>query len=620
MRRILFCLLAVTATASMSHAQYKKNIKPTAEEIAFRQQFPRQLPPSGQKPTVPTFTMPSDARIPGEFEESQAVAIAWVYGYDLVGNPFLDVSSEYAELWAQMADAIQKEVPVWIRVEKAADSTAIKSYMAGQGTPLTNYKFYITEGDDFWMRDYGPLAFYYGSGDDIGFLDMNYYPGRDLDNLFPGYLAGQLGYLDVKTNLYAEGGNFISDGFYRSFHSDVVEDVNMTGPPYTPEHSAWTMQQVKDTVKYAWASRDVISTPTLVCDGGTGHNDMFMKMIDENTFAVMEYPSVVTANDRTIIEGVVNTLSGMTNTYGKPYRIFRVPMPTQDNGTYITTCSDINNDARTFINGTTVNSTYLMPTYSNATDGNKTGDQQAIDIFKRIAPGYKIVPLDSRILTILGGAIHCVNMQIPAENPITIWHPPVQDLQPRMNNYHVVVKSTNKSGIASTKCMWRVKGTQNWNTVDLTDSAGYMIGDISSSFKLMGDNTIIEYYVSSTSNNGKTITKPITANNGGYYSFYFSPTASVGGELDPLRNFAMNPIPNPTNGVFAIPVSFDRDMEVTAYITDVLGKRIAKQEFGRKANGMSKLEFDLGDQPAGMYFVQITADGHLLDTKRVMKQ
>ena len=82
----------------------------------------------------------------------------------------------------------------------------------------------------------------------------------------------------------------------------------------------------------------------------------------------------------------------------------------------------------------------------------------------------------------------------------------------------------------------------------------------------------------------------------------------------------MNPIPNPTNGVFAIPVSFDRDMEVTAYITDVLGKRIAKQEFGRKGNGMSKLEFDLADQPAGMYFVQITADGHLLDTKRVMKQ
>jgi len=232
---------------------------------------------------------------------------------------------------------------------------------------------------------------------------------------------------------------------------------------------------------------------------------------------------------------------------------------------------------------------------------------------------YKIVPLDSRILTIFGGAIHCVNMQIPAENPITIWHPPVIDLQPKKNAYHIVVKPTNKSGISATKCIWRIKGTANWNTIDLVDSAGYKIGDIKSSFKLMSNSTAIEYYISATSNNGKTITKPIVAKTGGYYTFYFSPTTTLE-ELDPARNFAMNPIPNPTNGNFAIPVSFDREMEVNAYVTDVLGKRISTIEFGRKNNGMSKLEFDLSGQAAGMYFIQITANGQLLDTKRVMKQ
>lgn len=613
MRKTTLFLLALIAYAPFASAQ-RWHIKPTPEEIAYRQQHPKPVLPSARKPTAATYIMPTDARFPGEFEESQAVAIGW--SYDFGG---IDLTTEYADLWGKMADAIQKECAVWIRVETAADSTKIKNFMASKGTPLSNYRFFVTTGDDFWMRDFGPLSFYYGSNDDIGFLNMNYYPGRDLDNLFPGYLANELGYLEVKTNLYAEGGNYITDGFHRSFHSDVIESVNSAGPPYTPAHAAWTVQQVKDTISYVWASTDVTSTVSLTCDGGTGHNDMFMKLMDENTFAVMEYPAVVTAIDRSVISNVINTLVSKKSVYDKPYRVFKVPMPTRNDGNYSTTCNQLNNDARTFVNGLTVNGTYIMPTYSNSSNGNKAGDQNAIDVFSKIAPGYKIVPLDARILTIYGGAIHCVNMQIPAENPITIWHPPVLDLQPQVNTFHIVAKATNKSGIATTQCIWRVKGTQNWNTITLTDSAGYAIGDITDTFSKMSNTAIVEYYISAKSNNGKTITKPITASNGGYHTFYFTPSSNVE-EFDRDRNFAMNPLPNPTSGSFFIPVSFDREMEVTAYITDVLGKRINVIDFGKKRNGMSKLEFDLGNQAPGMYFVQITANGRLLDTKRVMKQ
>ncbi|MCB0696385.1 MAG: agmatine deiminase family protein [Chitinophagaceae bacterium] len=613
MRKTSFLLLAIFAYIPFVSAQ-RWHVKPTPEEIVYRQQHPKPLPASTQKTTAGTFVMPTDARFPGEFEESQAVALAWIY--DIGG---IDISSEYADLWAAMANAIQQECQVWIRVENGADTTAVKNFMSSNGTPLTNYRFFVTVSDDFWIRDFGPLGFYYGSNDDVGFLNMNYYPGRDYDNLFPGYLANELGYLEVKTNLYAEGGNYITDGFHRSFHSDVIQSVNTSGPPYTPAHAAWTTQQVNDSIKYVWASTDVITTPTLKCDGGTGHNDMFMKLMDENTFAVMEYPSIVTAADKGIIDGVINTLSTKTSVYGQPYRIFKVPMPTRDDGNITTLCNLLDNDARTFVNGLTVNGSYLMPTYSDAASGNKAGDQVAINLFKQIAPGYKIIPLDARILTIYGGAVHCVTMQIPAENPITIWHPPVLDKQPQVNKFHIVAKATNKSGIASTKCMWRIRGNQNWNTLTLTDSSGYSIGDITDNFTQMSKQTVIEYYITSTSNNGKTITKPITAGNGGYYKFYFEVPDGIA-ELDEARNFALNPFPNPTIGNFVIPVSFDGTRNVQAIITDVMGKRITELDFGSKSNGMSKLEFDISDKAAGMYFIQITADGKLLTTKRVMKQ
>lgn len=609
MRRQLLMICAAI-TASLNADAQKWNIKPTAEELEFRANNPRPAPTYAKKTTA-SYTMPADARMPGEFEESQAVAIAWPYDWDGV-NMILDVSSEYADVWADMADGIQKECPVWIRIEKAADSTPIKTFMAGKGKALTNYKFHVTLGDAFWMRDYGPLGFYYGANDDLGFLDINYYPGRDLDDTYPEFLANEKGYLHVKTNLYAEGGNFLTDGFGNTFHSNVIESVNMTN---TPKHSPWTLQQVQDTVKHFYASPNVTSNTSLECDGGTGHNDMYMKLLDENSFAIMEYPVTVTANDKKIIDSAISKVSRMKNVYGKPYRIFKVPMPTRDNGTSPVTCPQINQDARTYVNGTWVNKTYLMPIYSNSTNGNQTGDQAAIDHIKKIAPGYKIVPLDARGLTIGGGAIHCVTMQIPAENPVLFWHPPVIDWQLKANSYNIVSKITNKSGIASAVCKWRKKGTTTWNSANMTDSSGYHITTISGTFNY-GD--VVEYYLTAITNNGKTAVKPITAPDG-YYTFMIDWPSSTT-TLNADRNFLLNPLPNPNNGDFMIPASFDKSMHITATVTDMMGKKINNLDFGTKDAGIHKLNFNLNNLTEGIYYVQVWADGLNVGTKRVYVQ
>jgi agmatine/peptidylarginine deiminase len=575
---------------------------PSQQEIEFRKMNPKPAPTTAAKTTA-VWTMPAGARFPGEFEESQAVLLAWVY------DATVDVSSYYANVWGDMADAIQDECAVWIRIENGADSNAIKTFMVNRGTPLTNYRFYVTTGDDFWIRDFGPLSFYHGANDDLGFLDMNYYQGRANDDVYPDFLANQLGIMNVRTSLYAEGGNYITDGLGTSFHSDRIYDANTFYHP-------WTLQQVKDTVKYVWASNAVVATPELKCDGGTGHNDMFMKLMDEQTFAIMEYPPVVTAIDSDIIQNVLTQLSTLKTPYGTPYRIFKLPMPTKDNGSYSTSCTAIGNDARTFVNGLTVNRTYLMPAFSNGTSGNQQGDQNAIKIFQDNVPGYKVVPIDSRGLTIYGGAIHCVNMQIPADNPIHFWHPPVVDLQPKQDNYHIVSKITNRSGIATAKCNWRMKGATAWNTVNLTDSSGYWIGDIAGTFN---HPDIVEYYLTATSNNGKTMTKPITASTGGYYTFYLKWAASVY-ELDQSRNFVLNPLPNPTSGAFDIPVSFETSMHFKAQITDVFGKTIDAIDFGTRERGLSKLHMDITNLPTGMYFIQVIANGQVADTKRIVKQ
>jgi agmatine/peptidylarginine deiminase len=607
-KNIILLLLALSNVAYGQKYPQRWNIKPTQEEIEYR----RSMSPvkASANKTTAEWQMPAGARFPGEFEESQAVCLTWPYDYQNPGD--VDVSSYYGHLWADMADAIQKECAVWIRITDAGDEAKIRNFMTSIGKPLTNARFFVTVADDFWVRDFGPLGFYYDGDDKIGFLDMKYYEGRDNDNLFPTYLGEQLGYKNVMTNLHAEGGNYITDGFGKSFYSSVVTEVNGSMQAI---HSPWTANQTKDTLKYVWASREVHESQTLQCDGGTGHNDMYMKLVDETTFAIMEYPSVVTAPDKKIIDQEIAKLLNTKTVYNTPYRVLLVPMPTGDDGKHKTSCGAINNDARTYVNGTTVNKTYLMPIYSDDVDGNKAADEAAITRFKKIMPGYKIVPLDARGLTVLGGAVHCVNMQIPAENPIHFWHPPIQDIQPLLSNFHIVSKITNKSGIASAACKWRINGGE-WNNITLADSAGYWIGDIRGKF---GNDDVIEYYLSANSNNGKTMTKPITADSGGYYSFFFHFTTSVA-EMDEAKNFVMNPVPNPTTGEFYIPIVFEGSVNVEATVVDIFGKKVSSKNYGRQNAGMNKLDFNLEALPAGMYFIHISANGQLMSTKKVSKQ
>jgi hypothetical protein len=256
-----------------------------------------------------------------------------------------------------------------------------------------------------------------------------------------------------------------------------------------------------------------------------------------------------------------------------------------------------------------------MPIYSDGSSGNQAGDQAAINLFKQVAPGYKIVPLDARGLTIGGGAIHCVTMQIPAENPITIWHPPVIDWQAKASSYHIVAKITNKSGIATAQCKWRKKGTTTWNTVNLTDSSGYKIGDMVGTFN---HGEAYEYYITATSNNGKTITKPMTAPDG-FYTYMINWPAGIN-SLNPNTNFLLNPLPNPNNGSFTLPMAIDKDMQITAVVTDVTGRTVRKIDFGKKENGMHQLQFNLYNVAEGSYFIQVFGDSYSLGNKRVVKQ
>jgi agmatine/peptidylarginine deiminase len=458
---------------------------------------------------------PADLVVPGEFEESQAVLLRWT------GN---NSSNSFKRLYAELIDAIQQEVPVWIMIGSSSDSTGVKNNLANYGVTLSNYEFLIVPTNSIWTRDYGPWGFYYTEDDSLAMIDMQYYSSRPLDNAIPAFIAGYMGLDHYTSEIRHEGGNLMVDGFGHAFHTTSLFQNNSN-------FLGWSTETTRQVHEELFRTTEVTEPTRLQCDGGTGHIDMWSKLIDEETIIVSEYPSAVTAIDKTIIEDNVSLYNTKTSVYGSPFKIVRLPMPLADNGSFYTSCNQIDNDARGFVNGLFVNKTLIVPIYSNENSpaANQAYDEAALDLIREALPGYNVVGIDSRPLTPLGGAIHCITMQIPADNPIRFFHPKVAGLQTARPNYHILAEISNRSGIADASCFWKIKGESTWNEIPLADSAGFFVGNITNQGFTVSD-TIL-YYLDATSNNGKNATKPIVAPEG-YYSFFFDENFNGGGDCD----------------------------------------------------------------------------------------
>lgn len=145
-----------------------------------------------------------------------------------------------------------------------------------------------------------------------------------------------------------------------------------------------------------------------------------------------------------------------------------------------------------------------------------------------------------------GGSIHCVTKQIPADNPIRIIHKCFHD---KVNPYTLssipfCAFITNKSGIAEAQLVYSVDGGK-WNSIFLQGNGNCWSGcipidELTAGKPLSGEGVKVLYFISATSNNGKTITKPLNAYHGAYYAFTL--TNEVPYDND-LYNFEPEPLP-----------------------------------------------------------------------------
>lgn len=449
--------------------------------------------------TTPPF---SPVRSAAEWEESDGMVISW-QGYNSV--------------LTEIVRHARNECLVYI---VCSDSTSVKNYLNNNGvTPdPARIKYVVASSNSVWIRDYGPNVVYTHDVDSLLYVDWVYNRPRPQDDIIPSVMATKIGVPLYQTTvnpwrLVATGGNFMSDGFGTAFSSKLILDEN-----------SLTVAQIDTIVKRFMGIKRYIKMNNLPYDG-IHHIDMHMKLLNEETLLVGQYPNGVA--DGPQIESNLNyVINNFNSLFGTQYKVVRIPMP-PDNGQY----PDGYGDYWTYTNSLIVNKTVLVPTY------NCPYDTTALRIYRQAMPGYNVVGINSLITIPASGAIHCITHELGTKNPLLISHQSYSNRK-STDGYHLYARILHRSGIVWAKIHYAVNdGTFSEVLMNCTDSSNHVWEGIIPNSRESVD---IKYYFEAMSNSGKTQVRPITAPDG-YFSFPAEiinhiPVANAGYDMNVFEN------------------------------------------------------------------------------------
>ena len=572
--RILL-VTAITFFSFITTAQLPKGLAPHERDL-MQNHFQTIQSNDRAITTAPT----GNIRTMAEWEEIQTLVITWTGQFD--------------NIQSQIVDASQTECEVLIVCD---DSTQVKNTLNNYGVTPTNVSFIEGPYNSIWMRDYGANTMYKNDVDSLFLVDWIYNRPRPKDDTVPNLHADFKGIdlyatLDSPEDLVNTGGNFMVDGFGTAFASELILEENEPGNPYNV--SVKTEAEIDQIMNDWMGLTRYIKMPILPYDG-IHHIDMHMKLIDEETLLVSQYPTGV-ADGPQIEANLQYVLSNFNSVYGTPYKVVRITVPPSTGGLY----PDNGGYYRTYSNNVFANKTILLPTYREEYD--TTG----IRTLQEALPGYTIVPIDvdnqGENLISLSGAIHCITHSIGVEDPLLISHQSLEDTYDTQNDYSVVARVQHRSGISSATLYWTTNLSNGYAPVAMTSIGN---NEFTADIPAQNAGTTVYYYVEGNSNSGKTQVRPMPAP-AGYWDFDVLDVQSLNEDETGGLNL-MSIYPNPATAITAIPVELDMNQEIAIRMLDVSGKLVKEIYQGSAPMGESNYFINAQDFQSGIYFVELSS-------------
>lgn len=469
-----------------------KGMTPAEQEMMKNYRFPSSTEAFTTPPPFPVRTM-------AEWETLSSILITW---------------TSYQSILRQIVDYAQEECLVVI---VCSDSNSVKTYLTSGGVPIRNLKFIQAAFNSIWIRDYGPWAVYGGGVDSLVLVDWVYNRPRPSDDVISQVFSTWSGLPLYQTinepfRLVATGGNFMTDGLGTAFSSKLI--VN--------ENTNKTDAQINAIMADYMGINRYVKMDVLPYDG-IHHIDMHMKLLDEETLLVGQYPQGI--SDGPQIElNLQYVLNNFLTPFGRPYKVVRIPMPPDGSNQY----PSQGGDYRTFTNSVFVNKTVIVPTYD------LRYDSTALRIYREALPGYNVVGINCNSIIPASGAIHCITKEIGVVDQIHIVHDrlPFRKAEPG-SGYQIKAYMKSKLPLVSKKLYYTLDTTAAWSQVPMQTVSGDTVAGY---IPEVPTGTKIYYYIEAVTAN-RTSTKPVTApaNN-----FNFTADGSLPVELVSFDLFTQN--------------------------------------------------------------------------------
>ncbi|MCE2495958.1 MAG: agmatine deiminase family protein [Flavobacteriales bacterium] len=552
---------------------------------AQNEALPRYMTPA-ETAAMRSYTLPTPEGIPtpppgpirtmAEWEEIEYLTITW---------------TGWTDILAQIVDAAQEEVTVIITCN---DSNSVINNLASDGVPNLNLRFIEQGFNSIWCRDYGQNSVYLNDVDSLVLVDWIYNRPRPLDDQVPEGIANEFNYAIYSStvapnDLVHTGGNFMSEGTGLGFSSNLVVDEN--GPLGQFNQTVKTPAEVDSLMKGYMAIDPYVRMDELPFDI-ISHIDMHMKLINENTLLVGEFPLGVSDGPQ-LEANLQYVLSNFTARDGNPLRLIRIPMPPSTGGNYAP-----NAHYRTYTNSIFINNTVLVPTYR------EEFDTTALRIYEESLPGYNIVPINCESIIPAAGALHCITHSIGVRKPLLIQHWN-RDTIVYNTSISIEAEIRHSSGIASATMYLRYAGSGTFNAFPMTNTSG----DTWSAYVPIVVTPLepydkIEYYFEATSNSGKTQLRPMPAPTGYFSTILQHPIA-----LEELEPELKNVYPNPASAITCVPVVTPAGGYGKVELLNAQGQIVATLHEGDYQIGTNRFFFDARGLSAGWFVVRAVVDG-----------
>ena len=537
----------------------------------------------------------SKVRSSAEWEEIDGLIITW---------------TSYTSVLTQIVKKAVNECKVYI---VCSDSISVKGILNNSGVYSNNIKYVIAPYNSVWVRDYAANNVYTNDVDSLLLVDWTYNRPRPKDDTLARTMAKITGLPLYEMNqapykYVATGGNYMSDGMGTAFSSKLILDENAPSGGYNQNLTETDIDSL--TKKYLGIKR-YIKFDNLPYDG-IHHIDMHMKLLDEETILVGQYP-MGAADGPQIEANLQYLLANYNSVFGTPYKVIRIPMPPQaSNGSY-----PPNGDYLTYTNGVFVNKTFLYPTYY------AQYDTIAQRIYEEALPGYNVVGINCNSTIPASGAIHCITHCIASKDPLLIVHQPLADTIsnaiPAFPEVKAYVK--HRSGIQNVYLHFKMYNNA-FDSIPMSPIAGqpdYYSTYFPVPVVKSATNLDYKYYISAKSVSGKTQNRPITAP-AGYWSFVYKMEVGINENNKTSNHITLGNIyPNPASAISCIPVESNINTEIRISLHDMIGKEVHQIFEGEIEKGKKNFFVNAAQFAKGIYFIKLQSKNDTKIQKLIIK-